>query len=103
MPRYVRPLLPADVESITDALGANRARVAVLLDLLDHPEASRAEISQRTGVPANAAFHHLQQLQSSGLVRISNDPSGRRGARYLADRHALLTSLEVLRKRLDET
>lgn len=90
--------LPTPVQPIVDALGANRARVALVLDLLEHPHSTRAEITQRTDIPTHTVYVHLQSLEALGVVSADVDADLRHGrtVHYDADRTRLLADLAAL-------
>lgn len=86
------------MQPIADALGANRARVAVLLDLLEHPQSTRTEITHRTGVPSHTVYAHLQSLETLGVISgdMEGDQRHGRTVHYSADRTQLLADLDAL-------
>lgn len=86
------------MQPIVDALGANRARVAVVLDLLEHPQSTRTEITHRTGIPSHTVYAHLQSLEGIGVVSgdVEADQRHGRTVHYIADRTQLLADLDAL-------
>jgi len=85
---------------IWSALGGVQPRVAILLELLNHPEGCRARtLSDHTGVGMPVVRSHLLALQDLGFVFNNADPDiplqGQR-PRYFVDRKRFFSELGIL-------
>lgn len=80
MPRYAQgPNLPPAMARLADALGANRARLAIIVFLRDNPGAERSAITAALGIGHQTVYSHLAALEASGLVRTDTDAGERHG------------------------
>lgn len=64
---------------LADALGANRARLAIIVYLRDHPGSDRSAITTALGVGHQTVYSHLAVLEAAGLVRTDTDAGERHG------------------------
>jgi len=104
VPRYAdQSELPADIEALVPGIGANRARLAVVLDLAANPDSTRSQISGRTGLRMHTAYEHLLALETAGLVSADVPAEDRHGKtpRYRLDSAALKAALAALGGLLD--
>lgn len=105
MPRYadVRHLLPADVARLVTVLGLNSARVAILIYLHDHPDATRTDLTRELDIGHRTVQDHLEELERTGVITgdlPEGSRRGRRPIRYRLHPDALLAELDHLRRRL---
>lgn len=64
---------------LVDALGANRARLAIVQFLRDNPGADRSAITSTLGIGHQTVYSHLTALEDVGLVRTDTDAGERHG------------------------
>lgn len=103
VPRYAdQSDLPADIQALIPGIGANRARLAIVLDLASNPDSTRSQISGRTGLRMHTAYEHLQALEAAGLVSADVPAEERHGKtpHYQLDSVALKAALAALGHRL---
>lgn len=85
-----------------DALGANRARLAIIYFLRDHPGADRTAITTTLAIGHQTVYSHLLGLEEAGIIR-TDTPAGERHGRtvhYWLNRDALRQQLLVLLEEL---
>ena len=95
MPRYAATILPPTVEPFVDMFGASKVRVAILLDLTEHPGSTRAEIVDRLNLNPKVVLTTLQSLAQQGIVS-GDGPRGRLPAHYTADVDAVRDAIAEL-------
>lgn len=104
MPRYAQgpPLSPA-VAGLVDSLGANRARIAIIVHLHDHPGSTRGEITAAMAIGHQTVYSHLQTLEADDLVVTDVPPAERHGRtiRYWLRSKKLRGQLQALLEHLD--
>ncbi|MCM3662519.1 helix-turn-helix domain-containing protein [Georgenia satyanarayanai] len=105
MPRYVAPPgMPPEVEAIIDVIG-NRARAAIIRELVGQGPLTAPELSAVAGASVSAANRHLRELEASGLVTADVEAGQRRGRGRVPTWHVnpdvVHTYIERLRAYLD--
>lgn len=103
MPRYAQgPPVPPTVAGLVDSLGANSARLAIILHIQTHPGTTRGDLTTAMGIGHQTVYSHLKTLENAGIVVTDVPPAERHGrtVRYWlrskklrAQLHALLDQL----------
>lgn len=102
MPRYAQSNIPSAITPLIAGIGANRVRLAVVLDLAAHPGSTRAEIAQRTGARPQNLYVHLNALEDAGLIVADISAPRRHGTtpRWRLNGTALYDATTALRSEL---
>lgn len=80
MPRYAQgPNLAPAMARLADALGANRARLAIVQYLRENPGADRSAITATLGFGHQTVYSHLMAMEAVGLIRTDTDAGERHG------------------------
>lgn len=106
VPRYAQgPDLAPAMARLVDALGANRARLAIVQFLRDNPGADRSAITSTLGIGHQTVYSHLTALETVGLIYTDTEAGERHGrtVHYWVDIEALREAVQALLDELDSS
>lgn len=104
MPRYAQGAdLPQAVAGLVDSVGANRARLAIVLYLQAHPDATRGQVTEAMGIGHQTVYSHLKALEQAGVVvgDVPDETRAGRTVRYRLQAETVRTQLRELLALLD--
>ncbi len=88
---------------LADALGANRARLAIILFVKHHPGTTRAEITKAMGIGHQTVYIHPQALEDQGITVADVPADDRHGkkVRYTLHAQSLRDDITALLRELE--